>query len=84
MKLIDRLFEVFNTSGTRNGKVTRFILLEVEINGYKKQINAVVTDLNGMDMFLGYNWLVKHNSEVNWNTEIIQFTRCLKTCQIKY
>jgi len=28
-------------------------------------------DLNGIDMFLGYDWLVKHNSEVNWNTEII-------------
>jgi len=44
------------------------VLLEVEINGYKEQIDAAVTDLNGMDMFLGYNWLVKHNLEVNWNT----------------
>ena len=39
--------------------------LEVEINGYKKHLKAVVTDLNGMDMFLEYNWLIKHNSEVN-------------------
>jgi len=44
------------------------VLLEVEINRYKEQIDAAVTDLNGMDMFLGYNWLVKHNLEVNWNT----------------
>ena len=47
------------------------MLLEVKINGYKEQINVIVIDLNSMDMFLGYNWLVKHNSEVNWNTEII-------------
>ena len=26
-----------------------------------------LTDLNSMNMFLGYNWLVKHNPEVNWN-----------------
>ena len=24
-------------------------------------------DLNSMNIFLGYNWLVKHNPEVNWN-----------------
>jgi len=45
--------------------------LEVEINRHKEQINAVVMDLNGMDMFLGYNWLVKHNMEVNWSTGTI-------------
>jgi len=39
--------------------------LKIEINGHKKQLKAAVTDLNGTDMFLGYNWLVKHNPEVN-------------------
>jgi len=58
--------------------------LEVEINGHKEQIDVVVTDLNGMDMFLGYNWLVKHNLEVNWSTETMQFTRCLKICRTRY
>ena len=33
---IDRSFEVFNANGTRNGKVTRFTLLEVEINRHKE------------------------------------------------
>jgi len=36
-----------------------------------KIINAVVIDLDGMDMFLGYNWLVKHNPEVNWDKKTI-------------
>jgi len=39
--------------------------LKVEINGHKEYIKAAVTDLNGTDMFLGHNWLVKHNPEVN-------------------
>ena len=47
--------------------MTRFVPLELEINGYIEKINIVVTDLNGMDMFLVYDWLVKHNPEVNWN-----------------
>ena len=40
-------------------------LLEVEINEYKEHIEVAVTDLNEMDMFLGHDWLVKHNPEVN-------------------
>jgi len=44
----------------------------------------VVTDLNGVDMFLGYDWLVKHNPEVNWKNEIIKFTRCPESCKIKH
>ena len=38
-----------------------------EINGYTEQIDVVVMDLNNTGMFLGYNWLVKYNPEVNWN-----------------
>ena len=68
---MDRSFKVFNIDKTKNGEVTWFVLLEVEINEHKEQINAAVTDLNSMNMFLGYNWLVKHNPEVNWDTEII-------------
>ena len=28
-------------------------------------------DLNGIDMFLGYDWLVKHNPEIDWSKEIM-------------
>ena len=65
-KLVDFFFKVFNADGTKNGEVTRIVLLKVEINEYKEQIDAVVTDLNGTDMFLEHDWLVKHNPEVNW------------------
>ena len=75
---IDRSFEVFNIDRTKNGKVTRFVLLKLEINGYIKNINVTVIDLNITDMFLEYDWLVKHNSEVNWDKETIWFTRCSK------
>ena len=78
IKPIDRLFEVFNIDRIKNRKVMRFALTELEINRYMEKIDIVVTDLNNMDMFLGYDWLVKHNIEVNWNKETIQFTRCMR------
>jgi len=84
MKPINFSFEVFNTDGTKNREVTRVTPLEIEINGHKKQLEAVVTDLDEMDMFLGHDWLVKHNSEVNWKNGTIRFTRCPGQCTMKH
>jgi len=77
-------FGVYNTDGTKNGGIMKVALLEVKINGHKEHIEAVVTDSNRMDMFLGHDWLVKHNLEVNWKDEKIWFTRCLGSCKIKH
>ena len=44
----------------------------------------VVTDLNGMDIFLEYHWLVKHNLEVNQKKGTIQFTRYSRSCKTSY
>jgi len=64
-KPINFSFKVFNADGTKNGEVTRMVSLEIEVNSYRKQLKAAVTDLNRTDMFLGHDWLVKHNPEVN-------------------
>ena len=83
-KLIDFSFEVFNTDGTKNGEVTKVAPLEIEINRHKEILEAAVTDLDGTDMFLGHDWLVKHNPEVNWKNGIIKFTRCPGNCTMKH
>jgi len=83
-KPINFPFEVFNADRTKNGEVTKMVPLEIEINSYKKQLEAAVTDLNGMDMFLGHDWLVKHNPEVNWKNRTIKFMRCPESCKMKH
>ena len=83
-KLINFSFEVFNADGTKNGEVTKIAPLEIEINGYKETLEAAVTDLDRTDRFLGYDWLVKHNSEVNWKNGTIKFTRCPGNCTMKH
>jgi len=83
-KKIDFSFEVFNADGTKNREVTKVAPLEVEINGHKETLEAAVMDLDGMDMFLGHDWLVKHNPEVNWKNGTIKFTRCLGNCTITH
>ena len=64
-KLINFSFEVFNADGTKNREMTKMASLKIEINGYKETLEAAVMKLDGTDMFLGYDWLVKHNLEVN-------------------
>ena len=54
-KPINFSFEVCNANGTKNREVTRMASLKIKINGYKEQLEAVVTDLNRTDMFLGYD-----------------------------
>ena len=58
--------------------------LEIKINSHKEQLEAAVTDLNGTDIFLGHDWLVKHNPEVNWKNGTIKFTRCPRSCTMKH
>ena len=81
---MERPFKVFNADGMKNREVIRFAPLEMEINRHKEQINVVVMDLNDTDMFLEYNWLVKHNPEVDWNKKTMWFIKCPRTCRIKH
>jgi len=83
-KLIDFSFKVFNADGTKNREVTKVVSLEIKINGHKETLEAAVTDLDGTDMFLGYDWLVKHNPEVNWRNGTIKFTRCPGNCTMTH
>ena len=64
-KPVNFSFEVFNADGTKNGEVTKVASLEIEINRHKETLEVAVMDLDGIDIFLGHDWLVKHNLEVN-------------------
>ena len=83
-KKIDFSFKVFNVNGIKNREVTKIVPLEIEINGHKETLEAAVMDLDRMDMFLGHDWLVKHNPEINWKNGTIKFTRCLGNCTMTH
>jgi len=83
-KLINFSFKVFNADGMKNGEITKIAPLEIEINGHKEKLEAAVTDLDGTDIFLGHDWLVKYNPEFNWKNSTIKFTRCLGNCIMKH
>ncbi len=46
------------------------------IGGHSKCIDLAVTKLGKKDIYLGHDWLKKHNSLVNWKTGTIIFGQC--------
>jgi len=56
-KLLPRLFNVYNSNGSKNGEKTirEFVPLEINSNGHIKQIDTVVSEIKEMDLFLGHD-----------------------------
>ena len=85
-KSLLRPFNMYNSDGSRNGEKTirEFVPLEINSNRHIEQIDAVVSEIKEIDLFLGHDWLVEHNLEVDWKEGVIQFTRCLGHCKMEH
>ena len=85
-KSLPRSFNVYNSDGSRNGEKTirEFVPLEINSNRHIEQIDAVVSEIKETDLFLGYNWLVEHNPEVDWKKGVIWFIRCPGHCKTEH
>ncbi len=46
------------------------------IGGHAECIDLAVTNLGKKDVYLGHDWLKRHNPSVNWKTQSIIFGRC--------
>ncbi len=69
---------VYNADGTRNagGDITEYVETCMTIKGHAERIDLAVTNLGGKDVYLGHDWLKRHNPSVNWKTQSILFGRC--------
>jgi len=85
-KLLPRPFNVYNSDGSRNGEKTirEFVPLEINLNRHIEQIDIVVSEIKEMYLFLGHDWLVEHNPEVDWKEGVIRFTRCPGHCKMEH
>ena len=54
----------------------------MELDGHEEQIQLAVTLLASSNIFLGHDWLSKHNLEIDWKLGRIKFTRCPDACSI--
>ena len=60
-------FPVFNANSTSNdeGLLKDYVELELSVKEHSEIICLTVTTLASSNIFLGYDWLTKHNSEID-------------------
>ncbi|SJL01314.1 uncharacterized protein ARMOST_04634 [Armillaria ostoyae] len=69
---------VYNADGTRNqaGDITEYVEMRMTIGDHVERIDFAVTDLGPKDLYLGHDWLKRHNPVINWETGVVIFGRC--------
>ncbi|SJL16146.1 uncharacterized protein ARMOST_19665 [Armillaria ostoyae] len=69
---------VYNADGTRNqaGDITEYVEMRMTIGEHIERIDFAVTDLGPKDLYLGHDWLKRHNPVINWETGTVIFGRC--------
>ena len=73
---------VRNADGTPNkaGSITAFDEVRLVIGEHSELVKLAVTDLGGHGLFLGHDWLKKHNPTIDWSLDTIVFDRCPHSC----
>ena len=71
-----------NADGTENtkGKITQFVELIMGVGPHKERQRFLITGLGKARVFIGYDWLFKHNPEVDWRSQKVLFSRCPPEC----
>src|SRR5882757_8755855 len=80
---LDHKIRVVNADGTENkaGRITHHVEIKMRMGDkHWEDMDFGITELEGHDVFLGYNWLQHHNLEINWKTGTIRFSRCPDIC----
>ena len=69
---------VYNADGTpnRGGVITHVVRLRLKVYDHSEVFALAVTDTGKSDVIIGYNWLRKHNPEIDWEKGELKFTGC--------
>ncbi len=66
---------VYNADGTCNqgGSITQYAEIRLVIGDHIERIDLAVTELSDRQIFLGHDWLARHNPIINWKTGELTF-----------
>ena len=68
----------------KNGSVMEVTRMNMTIGDHQELIQLSVTNLGNHDLFLGYDWLQKHNPSINWRDSSISLQNCQQWCRKIY
>ena len=66
---------VYNADRSINsiGSIREFAIVKMRIGDHSKQIAMAMSNLSTHPIFLGYDWLRKHNPQIDWKVKTLQF-----------
>ncbi|KAF8656613.1 hypothetical protein AX16_002477 [Volvariella volvacea WC 439] len=53
----------------------------MQIGNHREAIDLAVVNLGSTNVFIGFEWLLKHNPMIDWQTGDIFLERCPESCQ---
>ena len=67
---------IYNADGSINsaGSIREFAIVKMRIGDHSEQITMAMSNLSMHPIFLGYDWLRKHNPQIDWKVKTLQFT----------
>jgi hypothetical protein len=70
-----------NADGTenKNRQVTSYVSVRIDVDGHTEMRHLLILDIT-CNVYIGYDWILNHNPEIDWVTEKIKFTRCPAGC----
>jgi hypothetical protein len=79
---------VYNVDSTANdaGAITDIADVVLHYENHSECTQLAVTRLGKQSLMLGYNWLCKHNPEINWQTKDVKMSHCpvqCSTCRVE-
>lgn len=77
-----RPIPVRNADGTLNsgGPIIEYVTLHLVIQDHEEDMDLAVSNLGHTDLFIGHEWLKRHNPHIDWKQGSIKFDRCPKSC----
>jgi Predicted aspartyl protease len=81
---LPRPIPVLNADGKPNvaGPIKETVTAEMVIGSHMEKIAFGVTNLGTSSLFLGYDWLTKHNPVVDWTKNTMSMDNCLCARQV--
>ena len=85
MKPLDVPIVARNADGAENisGRITHYVEQRMGVRGHWGLERFYVTNLGKAQIFIRYDWFLKHNPEIDWRTQHIRFGRCPPECNMK-
>lgn len=62
------------------GRITKEVVLNVEMKGHLEQLTMAVADIGDDDIIMGIDWLRHHNPTIDWTNDVVNLNRCPPQC----